>query len=46
MICECVSSLLRIVIPVTFLAGNRDDSNGDDIKYEHSHLLCCLEARI
>ena len=33
-ICECVSSLLP-------LAGNRDD-----IKYENSHLLCCLEAKI
>ena len=37
--CYELSSLLP-------LAGNRDDSNRDDIKYEHSHLLCCLEANI
>ena len=43
MICKCVSSLLPIVFPVTL--GNRDDSNRDDIKYEKSHLLCCLEAK-
>ena len=27
------------------LVGNRDDSNRDDIQYENSHLLCCLEAK-
>ena len=39
-ICECVSSLLPMssLLPLT---GNRDD-----IKYENSHLLCCLEAKI
>ena len=36
--CYQLSSLLPLV-------GNRDDSNRDDIKYENSHLLCCLEAK-
>ena len=34
--CYKLSSLLP-------LAGNKDDSNRDDIKYENSHLLCYLE---
>ena len=33
MICECVSSCYQLASLLP-LAGNRDDSNRDDIKYE------------